>query len=81
MEFAVFLRRANTMSTRELVRLRDRYPTTSRMTQWRMRQQPDFPAGVLVRGTKYFYSDELEAFEESRRRSAPNPSTAETETA
>jgi hypothetical protein len=56
------------MSQRELVRLRDRYPTASRMTHWRMRREPGFPAGVVVLGTEYFYEDELEAFEETRRR-------------
>ena len=56
------------MAQRELVRLRDRYPTTSRMTHWRMRQEPGFRAEVVVLGTEYFYEDELEAFEVSRRR-------------
>jgi hypothetical protein len=63
--------------SRELVRLRDRYPTASRMTRWRMRTEPGFPAGVVVLGTEYFYEDELEAFEESRRRLTPKRSTTE----
>lgn len=65
------------MSDRQLVRLRDRYPTTSRMTHYRMRKQPGFPAGVVVLGTEYFYEDELEAYEASRRR--PKQDTTETE--
>jgi hypothetical protein len=56
------------MSKRELVRLRDRYRTASRMTRWRMRNQQGFPAGVFILGTEYFYEDELEAYEEARRR-------------
>jgi hypothetical protein len=56
------------MSQRELVRLRDRYRTASRMTRWRIRNSPGFPAAVVILGTEYFYEDELEAFEELRRR-------------
>jgi hypothetical protein len=60
------------------VRLRDRYPTTSRMTRYRMRKQPGFPAGIDNNGTEYFYEDELEAFEETRRRREREaPSAAE----
>jgi hypothetical protein len=55
------------MSKRELVRLRDRYPTASRMTRWRIRHEPRFPAGIDILGTEYHYADELEAYEESRR--------------
>jgi hypothetical protein len=80
--FADFSKEANTMSHRELVRLRDRYPTVSRMTIWRMRQEPGFPDGVVINGTEYHYSDELDAFEEARRRltlrsttAASNPAT------
>jgi hypothetical protein len=65
------------MSQRELVRLRDRYPTTSRMTQWRMRQESGFPDGIDILGTEYFYSDELDAYEESRRRSKRSTTEAE----
>jgi hypothetical protein len=65
------------MSPRALVRIRDRYRNTSRMTQWRIRQDPEFPDGVLVNGTEYFYEDELEAFEESRRRSKRSTTEAE----
>jgi hypothetical protein len=61
-------------SNRELVRLRDRYPTASRMTLWRIRNVPGFPAGIDILGTQYFYSDELQAFEESRRRLTPKRS-------
>jgi hypothetical protein len=56
------------MSQRELVRLRDRYRTASRMTRYRMRKEPGFPDGVDILGTEYHYVDELEAYEESRRR-------------
>jgi hypothetical protein len=56
------------MSLRELVRLRDRYPTASRMTRYRMRKEPGFPDGVDILGTEYHYVDELQAYEESRRR-------------
>ena len=56
------------MSKRELVRLRDRYPTVSRMTIWRMRNAPGFPAGVDINGTTYHYQDELEEYEQARRR-------------
>ena len=56
------------MSKRVLAPLRHRYPTVSRMTQWRMKHQPGFPAGVDINGTEYFYEDELEAYEEARRR-------------
>jgi hypothetical protein len=66
--FANLFQRANTMSLRELVRLRDRYPTASRMTRYRMRKEPGFPDGVDILGTEYHYVDELQAYEESRRR-------------
>jgi hypothetical protein len=69
------------MSPRELVRLRDRYPTTSRMTRYRMRQEPGFPSGIDILGTEYHYSDELEAYEESRRRLTPKRNAAESEPA
>jgi hypothetical protein len=71
------------MSKRALVRLRDRYPTASRMTHWRMRKEPGFPDGIEILGTEYFYEDELDAYEESRRRrrqqSSEATSAAETE--
>jgi hypothetical protein len=38
------------------------------MTLWRMRNDPKFPAGVVVRNTEYFYEDEMEAYEASHRR-------------
>jgi hypothetical protein len=66
MAFANFSE-ANTMSKRELVRLRDRFPTTSRMTRWRIRNEPGFPAAIPLKGTEYFYADELDAYEEARR--------------
>ena len=65
------------MSQRKLVRLRDRYPTASRMTRWRIRNQPGFPGGIDHLGTEYFYEDELEAFDESRRRLASKRDAAE----
>ena len=58
---------------RRLIRLRDRYPTASRMTRHRIRNQPGFPDGVDQNGTEYFYEDELEAHEESRRRRKLQP--------
>jgi hypothetical protein len=62
------------------VRLRDRYPTTSRMTRYRMRKQPGFPDGIDVLGTEYFYEDELEAYELSSGQQSLEPaSAAETE--
>ena len=67
------------MSQRKLVRLRDRYPTASRMTRWRIRKQPGFPDGIDVLGTEYHYEDELETFEESRRRSTPKQNAPEDE--
>jgi hypothetical protein len=56
------------MSERTLVKLGRRYPGTSRMTRWRWRQDPDFPVPVVINGTEYFYEDELQAYEELRRR-------------
>jgi hypothetical protein len=38
------------------------------MTRWRFRKEPGFPAAVVILNTEYFYEDELETFEESRRR-------------
>jgi hypothetical protein len=38
------------------------------MTRWRIRNEPDFPAAVVVLNTEYFYEDELEAHEARRRR-------------
>ena len=56
------------MSQRKMVRVRDRYPDVSRMTRFRMRQEPDFPEPVVIGGTEYYREDELAAFEERRRR-------------
>jgi hypothetical protein len=53
---------------RVLMRLRDRYPL-SRMSLWRLSRQPDFPTGITILGRKYYYSDELDAYEERRRKS------------
>ena len=63
--------------SRELVRLRDRYPTASRMTRWRIKKQPGFPDAIDINGTEYHYSDELDAYEESRRRLTPKRSEAD----
>jgi hypothetical protein len=68
------------MSGRKLVRLRDRYPTASRMTRWRIRHEPSFPAAVVIRKIEYYYEDELQAFEQSRRRTRQH-ATAAAETA
>lgn len=56
------------MVERTLVLLADRFPGVSRMTLWRIEREPDFPTPIIVRGRKYYYEDELEVFEESRRR-------------
>jgi hypothetical protein len=56
------------MPDRTLVKLRDRYPGTSRMTRWRWKRLVDFPEAIVINGTEYFYEDELEEYEESRRR-------------
>jgi hypothetical protein len=37
------------------------------MTRWRIKHQPGFPSGIDQNGTEWFYEDELEAHEESRR--------------
>jgi len=47
------------------------------MTRWRIEQEPDFPKPIILRGRKYYDSDELTAFEESRRRSTPKRSETE----
>jgi hypothetical protein len=65
------------MSKRELVLLDSRYPDVSRMTRWRIEQEPDFPNPIIVRGRKYYDSDELTEFEEKRRRTAVSRQNAE----
>ena len=60
---------------RKLVLLDTRFPDVSRMTRWRIEQEPDFPKPIIVRGRKYYDDDELTAFEEARRRSTPKRST------
>jgi hypothetical protein len=67
------------MSKRELQRLKDRYPGVSRMTLWRIRRQPGFPDGIDQNGTEYHYTDELDAYEASRRRLTPKRDAVETE--
>jgi hypothetical protein len=62
---------------RRLVLLETRFPDVSRMTRWRIEQEPDFPKPIILRGRKYYDSDELTAFEESRRRSTPKRSETE----
>jgi hypothetical protein len=49
------------------------------MTRWRIRNQPGFPGGIDQLGTEYFYEDELDAYEESRRRLTPKRGAAEAE--
>ena len=66
------------MSDRRLVLLDSRFPGTSRMTRYRIAQEPDFPTPVIIRGRKYFYEDELERFE-SRRRLGKTKPNAEAE--
>jgi hypothetical protein len=65
------------MSERTLVKLGRRYPDTSRMTRWRWRQDPAFPVPVVINGTEYFYEDELNAFEQARRRAKQHAPAAE----
>ena len=55
-------------SDRRLVLLDTRYPDVSRMTRWRIEREPDFPTPIIVRNRKYYDSDELTEWEESRRR-------------
>jgi hypothetical protein len=55
-------------SDRRLILLADRFPDVSRMTRFRIEQEPDFPTPVIIRNRKYYDSDELTAWEESRRR-------------
>ena len=48
-------------------RLRDRYPTVSRATLWRWRQDPEFPAPDLVAGGTEFFTDEtMDAYDAHR---------------
>jgi hypothetical protein len=56
------------MPTRRLILLSDRFPDLSRMTIWRIEQEPDFPTPIVIRNRRYYDSDELTAWEESRRR-------------
>jgi hypothetical protein len=53
--------------TRCLVLLDTRYPDVSRMTRYRISKEPNFPTPIIVRGRKYYDSDELTEWEESRR--------------
>lgn len=53
---------------RRLILLADRFPDVSRMTRYRIEQEPDFPAPVIIRNRKYYDADELSAWEEVRRR-------------
>jgi len=64
------------MSQRKLVRLRDRYPSASRMTVWRLRNEPGFPSAVILLKSEFFYEDELEVYEQSRRRIKPQRATS-----
>ena len=55
------------MTERRLIKLRNRYVDASRQTLWRIRHQPDFPVGVMLNNSEYFYEDEVEAYEEANR--------------
>jgi len=48
------------------------------MTIWRITREPGFPAPIIIRGRKYYYADELETFEASRRRAKTAATTATT---
>jgi len=63
------------MSDRQLVQLADRFPNLSRMTLWRIERTESLPIPVVIRGRRYYYADELEAWE-SRRRAKPQHATA-----
>jgi predicted DNA-binding transcriptional regulator AlpA len=65
------------MSDRRLVLLDDRLVGISRMTRWRIEQEPDFPTPIIIRGRKYYDDSELTAWEESRRRVTHKRRTAE----
>jgi hypothetical protein len=70
------------MSDRRLVLLADRFPDLSRMTIWRIEQEPTFPTPIVIRNRRYYDADELTAWEESRRRQGkptPKRTTAEAE--
>ena len=56
------------MSDRRLVLLSDRFPHVSRMTLFRIANEPHFPTPIIIRNKKYYDADELTAWEESRRR-------------
>jgi len=61
---------------RVLVRLRDRFPETSRATRHRWKKLPDFPIAVDMNGGEYFYLDELEAYEQAHRQLTPRRNAA-----
>ena len=62
---------------RELVRLRDRYLGVSRATRCRWKRLPNFPEPVVIRGTEFFYVDELVNYEErNRKRRREQPAAA-----
>jgi hypothetical protein len=65
----------------ELVRLRDFFPTTSKMTRWRIENSPGFPRddGIDINGTTYYPLRVLKAYAKGRRRPAPKNSFNETE--
>ena len=56
------------MSDRRLILLAERFPDVSRMTRYRIAKEPDFPTPVIIRNRRYYDADELNAWEESRRR-------------
>jgi hypothetical protein len=69
-------------SDRRLILLSARFPGLSRMTLWRIEQEPDFPTPIVIRNRRYYDSVELGEWEESRRRlgkTTPKRSTAKAE--
>ena len=69
-------------SDRRLILLSARFPGLSRMTLWRIEQEPDFPTPVIIRNRKYYDSDELTEWENARRRlgkTTPKRNAAEAE--
>jgi hypothetical protein len=66
------------LQQRKLVRLRDRYGGLSRMSLWRLRRSSGFPAPVVILKTEFYYTDELQMFEEGRRRRAQSARDAGT---
>lgn len=62
-----------------LVLLDDRFPNTSRMTRYRISQEPDFPDPVIVRNRRYYYENELSEWEARRRIKRDRETAAKTD--